>query len=244
MKIALIYPYIIPKADALRPAFERFIDTYLKFPAGIDHTLIMAPCNGEEIPDQDFRTMIDLANARIGPYYFGEGRDIGCHQYIANWLPPRYDFVVFCSSQVYFHREGWLSRMAQEREVKGPGLFGGMASNEQGRPHIRTCFYGTDPALMRSYPEVVNSRVKALQFESQPNYFLGTLLPRGMTGYLVTFDGAYGPESFRAPANIFRRGNQSNCLVWDHHTDLYFQADDTQKRITERLADGHPNPYG
>lgn len=241
MKIALVYPYIVCKADALRPAFLRFIETYQKFPAGVAHDLWMAPCNGEDIPGQDLDRMADLG-AFIGPCYHGEGRDIGCHQHAANWLNPRYDFAVFTSSQTYFHREHWLARMEQERAVKGPGLFGGMASYEQGRPHIRTCFYGTDPQIFRQYPEVVNSREKALQFESQPNNFLGFLLARGMTGYLVTWDGAYGPEDYRKPANIFRRGNQSNCLVWDHHTEIYFNASEEQKRITERLADG-VNPY-
>jgi hypothetical protein len=211
MRTALIYPYIVPKAEALRPAFQRFVDTYQRFPAGVEHDLWLVACNGGEIAREDVRDIAALSYWRLAEYH-GEGRDIGCHQHAANCLDSSYEFIVCCSSQVYFHREGWLKRMVEARAEKGPGMYGGMGSLEQGRPHLRTCFYGTDPVLFRGYPEVVNSRVKALKFESQPNYFLGWLLAQGMTGYMVAWDGIYGPESYRTPANVFRRGDQSNCI--------------------------------
>jgi hypothetical protein len=199
----------------------------------VDFDLIALACNGE--PSNQVIGALNALDATWFPYW-GEGRDIGAHQTAANLID--HDFMICCSSQTYFHREGWFKRMMDARSVKGPGMYGGMASYEQHRPHIRTNFYGCDPKEFREYPEVVNSRSKALQFESQPNNFLGFLLARGMTGYLVTWDGEYGPESYRTPDNIFRRGDQSNCLVWDHHTDLYRDADKAQKELTAQLADG------
>lgn len=239
MKVALIYPYVVPKADVYRPDFQRFIDTYNRFPAGIEHDLFLMLCNGCRFAGEDLAYVDgDSTPCYFGPEYHGEGCDIGAHQHMANSLEPDYDFMVCCSSQVHFHRAGWLTRMVDAREKFGPGLYGGMGSYEQKRPHIRTCFYGTDPKLFRGYPEVVNSRVKSLQFESQPNNFMGWLQGQGMTGYMVAWDGVYGPESFRKPPNVFRRGDQSNCLVWDRHTAIYASDTPEQRAITEALADG------
>lgn len=237
MKIALIYPYVCPKAEAYRPDFQRFVDTYKRFPAGIEHELWFVVCNGEFIETEDYEYADDLS-FWCWLRYHGEGCDIGAHQHTANALDPSYDFMVCCSSQVHFHRAGWLARMAQARENLGPSLYGGMGSFEQNRPHIRTCFYGVDPKLFRGYPEAVNSRVKSLQFESQPNNFMGWLQGQGMTGYMVAWDGIYGPEEYRKPANVFRRGDQTNCLVWDRHTAIYASDTPEQRAITEALADG------
>ena len=237
MKIAMIYPYVVPKAEAYRPDWQRFIDTYKKFPAGIEHDLIIATCNGPTIEDQDLTYSDGVDFYESGPYH-GEGCDIGCHQFHANALDPSYDWMVCCSSQVHFHRAGWLKRMVEARELFGPGMYGAMGSFEQMRAHIRTCFYAVEPVLFRGYPEVVNSRVKSLQFESQPNNFLGWLQGQGLNGYMVAWDCICRPEDFRKPANVFRRGDQSNCLVWDRHTAIYASDTPEQRAITEALADG------
>lgn len=238
MKVALIYPYVVPKADEYRPDLRRFVDTFLAFLPGGEFDLFICPCNGTHLASTDDHDILEPLSYNYGPAYYGEGRDIGCHQFAANWLDPKYDFAVFCSSQVHFHRAGWLARMIEAREKLGPSLYGAMGSYEQKRPHIRTCFYGCDPKHLRDYPEVVNSRVKSLQFESQPNNFQGFLERQGMTGYMVAWDGIYGPKDYRTPPNVFRRGDQSNCLVWDRHTAIYASDTPAQRAITEALAEG------
>jgi hypothetical protein len=42
----------------------------------------------------------------------------------------------------------------------------------------------------------------------------------------------------RSYSNVFRKGDQSNLLVFDRRTDEYQQANPAEKKRLERLADG------
>lgn len=237
MKVALLYPYICNKADHYRPDLNRFLDTLDQFPAGHPFDLFIEMCGGQVYQGEDGARLEDAYHSM--PDYFGDGWDIGAHQHAANCLPPEYDFMICCCAHTFFHREGWLERMVWARETYGAGLYGAMASNEN-NPHIRTCFFGFDPFILRGYPNVINSRDRSLAFESGP-------FPMGFTPWvasqclavkMVAWDGIYGPGDWRKPDNIFRRGDQSNCLVWDRHTWLYRDASPEQKAATEAGANG------
>jgi hypothetical protein len=232
MRIAVIY-LAIGSSKAYDDGALRFCKTLRETDDCLDFDLVAMACNGT--PSEKVRDALNEFNPVWFPYW-GEGCDIGAHQTAANLID--HDFMICTSSHTYFHRKGWFRRLIDARFTLGQSLYGGMASYEQHRPHIRTNFFACDPKDLRSYPEVVNSRVKSLQFESQPNNFLGFMLGRGMTGYLVTWDGIYGPEDYRKPTNVFRRGDQSNCLVWDKHTDIFRDATPEQREITSALADG------
>jgi hypothetical protein len=43
---------------------------------------------------------------------------------------------------------------------------------------------------------------------------------------------------WRKPPNIFRRGDQSNCLLFDHHCDTYAAASQEERARLEAMADG------
>jgi hypothetical protein len=207
-----------------------------QFPAGVGHEVVVSVCNGVGADPQDAELLLSL-NA-IPIEYHGEGWDIGAHIHVANSLPADFDFAVFCSSQVYFHREGWLKRMVEAREQFGPGLYGGLASHEH-RPHLRTCFFGCAPMDLRSYPFVVNSKETSLQFESGKNGFWSWIRSMGRKEVLVTWDACYdNPEKWREPENIFRRGDQGNCLAWDRHTKIYELAPPEEKSVLEQFANG------
>lgn len=231
MRCALIYP-AIGSSKAYDDGAFRFCNTLKETDAGGEFELVVMKCNGDVSPD-----VCDALN-EFGPTWFpywGEGCDIGAHQTAANLID--HDWMICVSSHTYFHRAGWFNRMTEARELFGPGLYGGMASYEQQRPHIRTNFFGIEPKLFRAYPEVINSRVKSLQFESQPNNFLGWMQGQGLNGYAVYWDCICRPEDFRKPANVFRRGDQSNCLVWDKHTAMYANATPEEKAQWASLAD-------
>ena len=232
MRAALIY-LAIGSSKNYDDGALRFCKTIRETDPCVDFDIIAMACNG--VPSHTVINALDEVGASWYPYW-GEGCDIGAHQTAANLID--HDFMICCSSHTYFHREGWFPRLMEARENLGRSLYGGMASYEQHRPHIRTNFFACDPKDFRSYPEVVNSRVKSLQFESQPNNFLGFMQSKGMTGYLVAWDGIYGPDDYRKPGNVFRRGDQSNCLVWDRHTDIFRDATPAQREITSALADG------
>jgi hypothetical protein len=208
----------------------------MNFSAGTDFDIFIQTCNGREFVGDDGEWLGELY--WMGGEYFGDGFDIGAHQHAANSIPPEYDFAVFCSTQVHFHREGWLKRMVEAREQFGPGLYGAMASREN-HPHLRTCFFGCDPADFRAYPWVINSKALSLEFESGKTGFWTWIRANGRKEVLVAWDGFYDErKDWRKPDNIFRRGDQSNCLVWDRHTELYAKATPEEKAMLEQLADG------
>jgi hypothetical protein len=47
---------------------------------------------------------------------------------------------------------------------------------------------------------------------------------------LVTWDGFYLRDEWRKAPNIFRRGDQSNCLMFDRHHEIY-EASTPQQKI-------------
>lgn len=240
MKVALVYPYVVPKADLYRQDFGRFLHRFHAFPPEAEHRLFLTFCNGRSMAKEDSRLLWPLIEPMAPSIieYHGDGWDIGAHQHVANSLPSNFDFVVFCSSQVHFHRAGWLRRMVEAREKFGPGLYGGLASHEN-RPHLRTCFFGCDPADLRAFPWMINSKELSLEFESGKTGFWTWIRANGRKEVLVTWDKCYDdPMQWRTPENGFRRGDQTDCLVWDRHTRLYEVATPAEKATLEQLADG------
>jgi hypothetical protein len=43
---------------------------------------------------------------------------------------------------------------------------------------------------------------------------------------------------WRKPENIFRRGDQSNLLVWDRHTEIFAKASEEERAKLAKLSDG------
>ena len=60
----------------------------------------------------------------------------------------------------------------------------------------------------------------------------------GLGCWVVTWDGVYGESEWRIPENIFRRGDQSNSLLFDRHFDLYEATDSEGKLLHASMADG------
>lgn len=236
MKVALCYPEINSRLD-LSPAFQRFAHSYREFPAGHDHVMVIERAEYPWPLLGTTRALELLYDQIYMNLYHGCGRDIGAHQHAAHSLPKEVEFAVFCSSQVHFHRAGWLQAILEARGKLGPGLYGAMGSFEN-RPHVRTCFFGVDLEIFREYPHVINSREKSLEFESGPQNFSLWVDAQGASVRVVYWEGAYKLEDCRKPANIFRNGDQSNCLTWDRHTEIYANADAELKAGLERSANG------
>jgi len=59
--------------------------------------------------------------------------------------------ALFLGESVYFHREGWLKRLADAWAKFGPGMYGPFGSNLL-RPHLQTTAFCTSPALLQRCP--------------------------------------------------------------------------------------------
>jgi hypothetical protein len=217
------------------PAYEQhsreFVETYLQFPPGIEHELVVGTVGGDANAWARSREIFGRLNCLFKSEP-PEGWDITHHQSIAKTLDC--DFAVFCTSRTYFWRAGWLKRLVEARLQLGEGLYGSVGSYEV-NPHIRTVLFGCNPQALRDFPHLVDTRQKAGWFEAGKWNFTGRFNGRA---YMVTWNNVYLQPDWRTPPNIFRRGDQSNMLAWDKHSKIYAEASPAQKKELEKQADG------
>jgi len=241
MKVEVIYQ--LPM-DNLTPEFlacaEMWADTYREYSAGADHEVVICCSNG--VATERERSLFRGIKCRFEEIA-SNGWDIGAFQTMAERLTS--DFAVFMNSRTYFWKPGWLARLVATRLEVGEGLFGASASyeycplgsNTGPNPHIRTSCFACSPAVLSEYPYRVDSRDDGFRFESGCWNFSTWFEDCGYPVRLVTWDGAYRKDQWRTPPNIFRRGDQSNCLVQDRHTTMWRNASDELKRVFSASAD-------
>lgn len=244
MKVTLLYLHIVAKGypEAPPPEYylwyeKRFADTYRKHDAGYEHELVIVPCG--RTPDEKFYDIYQRGVFRYAPY-LGAGSDIGAFQQVM-LIHQDSDLVVCISTPVYFYRPNWLGRLVEAVKFFGDGLYGAFASY-QNSPHIRTSFWAVNPKTFADYPDLIDTREKCCCAESFRNakvkYTISDWYSSiGKPALLVTWDGVYGKTEFRKAPNIFRRGDQSNCLVWDQHCDAYMASHHYERCLLEKMAD-------
>jgi hypothetical protein len=243
MTASIAYPLPLDAWDTFKPFVERWVGTYRKHPAGYPHKIIAAYSGPP--PGSDVRLLFDGLPVEFLDYN-GGGIDIGAAQFAARREDT--DFIVGMTSRVYFHRAGWLSRIIGARNEFGRGLYGASGSYERSQskrlahvfpnPHVRGVLYGVDASDFRAFPYTVTDRATAFQFESGEWNFMEWFRDRGLMVKMVTWSGVYDPPLWRDPSlkNIFRRGDQSDLLVFDKHSDFYSAADNKTKRQLEAWA--------
>lgn len=221
--------------DIFKPSVQRFVAGLHQFPPGIEYELVPVLFNYDhtgEVTD----LFVDLPVQEF-LLYKGEGADIGAAQWVARGCDDD-DFIVAMTSRVFFHKPGWLSHLFKARQIYGVGLYGCFASMEGGRMHICTRCYSTNAIVWKNYPFEITSRDQGTFFEvglgNPEGNFLEWCERNNVPGYAVYWDGVRRKEHFLTPDGIFRKGDQSNCLVFDKHTEIYHRATDEERK---RLAD-------
>lgn len=216
--------------DELHRCAWEWMDTYRTHPAGVDHQLAVV-CSGP---------VTDAARAVFGPRcqfisYVGKGWDLGAFQHAVKELDA--DLVLFCNSRIRFWKPDWLRRLTDARSKHGDGLYAPFGSYEV-VPHLRTSGYAANPAILRTFPHEITSREDTFKFESGDWNVTQWFRKAGYQTLMVTWDGEYEQDQWRTPDNIFRRGDQSRCLVWDRHTQVYAGSNPGDKRLLESITDG------
>jgi hypothetical protein len=221
-----------PKTEDL---CSRFAHTYYAYPPDYPHDLYIL-CNGGPLPKE-----IGLLFAGLKPNFWlhknDAGRDLSAYRAWANDVGDRYDAMLFLGESVYFHRAGWLKRLADAWIKHGPGMYGLWSSNLL-RPHLQTTGFMCPQQEIAGWPTALGSKEERYSFEHGPHALWRKLYYRGWPVRLVTWDGEYEPMRWRKPANILWRGDQRNCLAWNNHTDRWFQANEADKKRWSRWADG------
>lgn len=236
---AIIYPVPMDNWSTFKTDVERFAATFQQFELGCDAILFLMvpPCEDDQLK-AEVSSLFDGINYQLRPYS-GRGADIGAHQCASFQLDDRP--MVCLSSRVHFHRAGWLKRLMDCWNDFGPGLYGTAATREPGRLCLRTHCYMLGSYDFQRYPHVINSRSRGHFFEWGDHNPDGSLTDwyqslGGMTR-VVYWDSCSDVE-WLAQDNIFRRGDQSNLLVWDRHTELWKNSSEHEKAVLATMAFG------
>lgn len=236
MKIVLLYLRIIesvellhhPDADYHRGE-QQFLESYKKFKPRIQHHFLVVNCGQQTNPEPWDEDVMEYAE------YNGLGSDCGAYQAVGGTLDC--DLVVCCNTMVRFWRRDWLYHLKRAYSKNGPGVYGFTASY-QVNPHLRTACIACSPNLLREYPFVCDERVKAGGFEHGEENFSLWAQRSGAPSLLVTASGTYPLPEWRQPENGFWKGDQSDCLIFDRHTDYWNQAPAEEKLLMTQIAEG------
>lgn len=234
MKVAVLYLKIVRRIEAFpivtpyEIGHKRFFDSYRKFFPTVPHDLIVVRCGGTEGPT-DYDSIV-THYLRFDDW----GSDCAAYQQVVRVLD--YDLVLCLNTLAYPWRLGWLEPFIDAYKVHGHGIYGATASYER-NPHLRTPAIGICPDVLREYPFSTKNRTDSVEFESGKNSLTAWADRTGYPVILVACDGRYYRVDWRKGQNIFRRGDQSNCLIWDRHTDIYAAASPEEKKKLEHDAD-------
>lgn len=233
MKIVLCY-IAVTHGSITADYASRFVASYFSFPPGAEHdTLII--CNGGPLK-YETALIFSALNPRFYPRVNDPGYDISGYIDAAKGPCSEYDMMICCGESCYFHREGWLKRMVSTWQRNGPGMYGSFSSNLV-NPHLNTTGFVCSPKLLSKYPRKVQCKADRYEFEHGKFPFWKFVASRGSPVKMVTWDGEWEPRSWRSPANILWRGDQSNCLMFCIHTDRYATAPTSIKTKWARGAD-------
>ncbi len=237
MKLGICYVCPLVNWPQFKPSVQRFISTSKEFAPGFPHELHVV-CNGGK-PSQE---VTDLFAGRSPIFHEHDniGWDVGAYRRIAEIVD--YDFMLFLNTHAHFRQAGWLRRLVAAAEKFGPALYGASASLEI-YPHIRTTTFMCEPKLVRAWSGNILCPGDRHQFEVGPRSLTVLARQRGGEAVLVTWDDFYLQQEWRKAPNIYRRGDQSNCLIFDRHHEIYEASNPARKIQLEKIADGNKFQY-
>lgn len=246
INVDLVYIYVVNKPE-FAGQHNRFISSYAAHPPGYSHRTIVV-FNGGDPSEFDLRLISNLQNSC---YIVRDNSGLDLGGFFDASLKSDRTICIYCGSNVHFWKSGWMARMVEAWKKHGPGLYGASASYEVS-PHLNTTGFWCSPTLMNSYPYEVATKHDRYDFEhGLSNRSMNTGLPdthqcmtfwrrcfkQGLPVLLVTWDGEYSWWYWRKPPNIFRRGDQSNMLLWWKHTDLWAQQTEDVKTLWSKSTD-------
>lgn len=246
--------------DLFAPFVSRFADSLRAHDPGCEYELQVI-FNGGDIDAQteamksfvDLPVKFDVAGRFVDfervkfRSYTGAGCDVGSFLFAAKTQAENV-FLVCCNTRVYAHRAGWLARLVKAREAFGPGLYATAVSREGGKLHACCRCFGIDSELLAEYPHEITHRDQGQFFETGDGSIFDWCFSQQIAWKLVLFDRQYDiagvdicdrPETYEwcyKADNIYRRGDQSNMLVHDRHTDYYRDASPEEKSRLERMC--------
>jgi len=230
--VVYIYPHAGHDSDAIRFC-KSFIECPPEYPCNI-----VVVSNGGPVT----RKTRDLFHRFKGVQFFvhdDSGWDVGAYLALARYRTDL-DLMFCCGGPTTFTRPGWMRKIMAAWEEYGPGMYGTNASYEV-RPHLNTSGFLIERSELAAYPCEVTTNIHRYEFEWGKGALWRRVRRNGKRTMLVTWDGVWYPEEWRLPRNIYRDGDQSNCLTYFSHSRKYNTASIALKKTMRELVNGLHN---
>lgn len=234
--VVMVYIHFPGDAEHLTLT-RRFVDSYRLNPPGHPHRTIVV-CQGRK-PDADMRALLLKLPGCTFYQHDDSGWDIG--GFIAVSRIVSEDIIVCFGGTAFVQHNGWMKRMVEVWKKHGPGLYGSVATFEIS-PHINTSGFWCAPGLLAEYPHPVRTKAERYAFEHGSVALWKLALKSGIKVRLATWDGEYEWFDWRKPPNIYRRGDQSNCITYFRHSTNFGNANPKTKLLMSQLADTLTDP--
>lgn len=230
-------------------ALQRFLDSYIEYPAGMSHKLVfLLKGFSTQLPADVSEQLDRVQHSKL--YCVDQGYDITSYFYAAERISE--PLVLFINSFSIFLAAQWLSKLQRAYTQENVGLVGATGSWESiapestgvgllksaksvalslpllllfpafPNPHIRTnCFLLARNDFLAMRPILIRSKLDAWLFESGRNSMTRQMLRRGHEVLIVGRNGfQYRPTEW-ARSLTFWQSQQENLLVHDNRTMAY-----------------------
>lgn len=232
--VCMVYIHFPGDAEHLMLT-KRFVDSYLQYPPGHPHRTIVV-CQGRK-PEAEMKALLLKLPGCTFYQHDDTGWDIGGFIAVSRIISE--DIIACMGGTAFVQKEGWLKRMVEVWQKHGPGFYGSLSTYEM-TPHINTSGFWCAPALLAEYPKRVQTKAQRYQYEHGGyNSFWRCCLRQGVKVMVATWDGEYEWFDWRKETipNIYRRGDQSNCLTFFRHTERFRLATPEMRKLMAQYAD-------
>lgn len=232
----------------------KFINSYIKYNAGIDHQLyvVLKGFSGDFDLQKAKNLFLNLNTIFIEVDDIGF--DIGSYKLAISFL--REDYVCFINSKTFINGKKWLHKLYLNLTLNNIGLVGSSGSYESlaikykgfkkfPNPHIRTTGFMIKKSLICYIFKdlIIEDKIDAYRFESGKFSLTNQVLNKGLDVLVVGKNGrGYSIKNW-IYSNTFRQGNQDNLLLSDNQTENYKKMKWGEKQIFHKLTWGNNEIY-
>ena len=236
--VCMVYIHVPGDAEHLTLT-RRFVESYLRCPPGYPHRTIVVTQG--RMPDKDMRQLLMKLPGCTFYQHDDSGWDIGGYIAVSRIISE--DIGVYFCGTAFVQHVGWLKRMVDVWQKHGPGFYGSLGTYEIS-PHINTTGFFCPPALLAEYPHVVRTKADRYALEHGPvdRCLWKRCLRDGIKVRIATWDGVYEWWDWRKPPNVYRRGDQSNCITFFRHSSNFGAANPKTREFMSKLADTLTDP--
>jgi len=243
--------YLLRGADnSWHASCQRFIDSYLRHPAGTDHSLYVL---FKGFPNQH---MLDAASDMFAsiahqPLLLDDDSfDIGAYVEFANGIDAELICAMNTASELL--AANWLAKLAANLALPGVGLVGASASYESlndwnasfpkfPNVHLRSNAFMIRRELFCRLTRslLIREKIDAFNFESGNSSISRQVQALGQSILLVGRNGRGYAPAFWPVSDTFRLGPQDNLLVGDNQTRNFSALSWNEKREFVLRTWGH-----